>query len=120
MRRLLAASWACSGSGHRVASSTLSSARIETFVTARNLSQSKLAVSLNGSLTKRVRLIEPRQQQPYGGSGCSPHGLVAAIVSQYDRLLSPLTRSTKITPGSAWLYVDVMIWSNSSRAFAVR
>jgi len=34
------------------------------------------------SSRKRTRLIEPRQQQPYGGSGCSAHGLVASIASQ--------------------------------------
>ena len=29
-----------------------------------------------------VRLIEPSRQAPCGGNGCSPHGLVAEIVSQ--------------------------------------
>ena len=51
---------------------------------------------------KRVRFMLPRSQQPYGGRNCSPQGLLATIVSQYDRLLSWLTRSMKITPGSAW------------------
>jgi hypothetical protein len=36
----------------------------------------------NGSRTSVVRLIEPRSQQPYGGSGCSAHGFVLSIVSQ--------------------------------------
>jgi hypothetical protein len=46
--------------------------------------------------------------------------LVAAIVSQYARLLSRFTVSMKNTPGSAWSYVDAMISFHSSRARTVR
>ena len=51
-------------SGQAVASSTLSSIRVATVMTDLNASKSKLVPSENGFLTKRVRLIEPRQQQP--------------------------------------------------------
>ena len=37
--------------------------------------------SVNGSTTNLVRLTEPSRQEPYGGSGCSPQGLVARMFS---------------------------------------
>ena len=54
------------------------------------------------------RLVQPRRRgegvehhAPYAGNGCSPHGLVEWIVSQYARLLRALMRSMNRTPGSA-------------------
>jgi len=44
--------------------------RIDTSTTLPKRSKSKNAFSENSSLTNLVRSIEPRQQQPYAGSGC--------------------------------------------------
>ena len=38
---------------------------------------------------------------PYGGKGCSPHGLVARMFSQNQLLFIWLTLSMRIKPGSA-------------------
>jgi hypothetical protein len=56
--------------------------RTATSTASPKRSKSKLALSENDPATKRVRLIEPRQQQPYGGNGCSAQGLVASMLSQ--------------------------------------
>ena len=64
-------------------------------------SQSKRASSVNGSTTNRVRLTEPSRQEPYGGSGCSPQGLVARMFSQNQLLFISLTLSISTKPGSA-------------------
>ncbi|MNR20938.1 hypothetical protein D3C85_1378110 [compost metagenome] len=82
MRRLARASASCSGSGQNVTSSTLSSMRVDTRTTSAKASKSNVDSAVNGWRTKPVRLIDPRQQQPYDGSGCSAHGLVASMVSQ--------------------------------------
>ena len=82
IRRFDAASRACSGSGQTVAVSTLSSIRTATATTSANRSMSNRASGPNGSSTNVVRLIEPRQQQPWSGIGISPQGLVASIRSQ--------------------------------------
>jgi hypothetical protein len=71
-RRFAFASASCAGSGHTVMSSTLSSMRVAVRATAAKASSSKLASASKGRRTKCVRSIDPRQQQPYGGSGCSP------------------------------------------------
>ncbi len=42
-----------------------------------------------------------QQAGAYGGSGCSPHGLVARIVSHHQLLFISLTRSIRMKPGSA-------------------
>ena len=44
---------------------------LATLATSAKAARSNSALSSNGFLMKRVRSIEPRQQQPYGGSGCS-------------------------------------------------
>ncbi len=41
------------------------------------------------------------QAQPYGGKGCSPHGLVARMFSHHQLLFISLTRSIRMKPGSA-------------------
>ena len=64
IRRLFSASAACSGSGQTVALSTLSSIRTAVVTQAAKASPSKRAAGVKGSETKRVRSIEPRQQQP--------------------------------------------------------
>jgi hypothetical protein len=56
--------------------------RIETSTSLPKRSKSNDAFSENSSLTNLVRSIDPRQQQPYGGSGCSAQGLVASMFSQ--------------------------------------
>ena len=94
----------------------LSNMRTDVAVRGANSSRSMAAVASNGLRTRRAKLIDPSKQAPNGGRGCSPQGLVAAMVSQYCKLLSRLMRSIKITPGSAKLYVARMIWSHRSRA----
>src|SRR6185369_13783289 len=100
-------------------STTLSSMRVNTLMTLRNSSQSKRAWSVNGSRTKRVRLTEPSRHEPYGGSGCSPHGLVARMFSHHQLLFISLTRSISTKPGSAKSYVDDMMTSHRRRAGSV-
>ena len=56
--------------------------RTPTATVAAKPAKSKRAAGANGSCTKRVRSTLPRSQQPYEGSGCSPQGLQASIVSQ--------------------------------------
>ena len=73
---------ACAGTGKRVTVHTLSSMRTATGTSAPMASTSSRAFGVNGSRTNAARLIEPRSQAPYGGSGISPQGLVALIVSQ--------------------------------------
>ena len=51
----------------------------EAQTTPRYSSQSKRASSVKGSRTNFVRFTEPSRQEPYGGSGCSPQGLVARM-----------------------------------------
>jgi hypothetical protein len=46
-------------------------------------------------------LTEPSRQAPYGGSGCSPQGLVARMFSHHQLLFISLTRSIRMKPGSA-------------------
>ena len=94
--------------------------RTPTATVAAKPAKSKRARGVNGSCTNFVRSTLPRSQQPYEGSGCSPHGLQASIVSQYERLLSRFIASMNTTPGSAWSYVDSMIWSHSAPARTVR
>ena len=48
-----------------------------------------------------VRLTEPSRHEPYGGSGCSPQGLVARMFSHHQLLFISLTRSISTKPGSA-------------------
>src|SRR5690554_5095319 len=67
-----------------------------------------------------TRLKEPRRQAPYGGSGCSPQGVVAAMVSQYQRLFMRLIVSMNSTPGSAQSQVPRMICSQRERASTSR
>ena len=74
---------------------------------------------MNGCLTKRVRLTEPNKQAPYGGNGCSPHGLVVRMFSQNQLLFISLTRSIKIKPGSAKSYVLDIMTSHKRRALMV-
>src|SRR5262245_59781627 len=93
--------------------------RVKTFTTLRNSSQSKRASSVNGSTTKRVRLIEPSRHEPYGGSGCSPQGFVARMFSDHQLLFISLTRSISTKPGSAKSYVEDMITSHMRRAGSV-
>jgi hypothetical protein len=56
--------------------------RTEVSMTLPNFSKSNLTPGENGCETNLVKSIEPRQQQPYGGSGCSAQGLVASMLSQ--------------------------------------
>ncbi|MNJ60914.1 hypothetical protein D3C77_566770 [compost metagenome] len=100
-RRLVSISWRCCSSGRPLISTTLSSMRVKMRTTSRYLSQSKRASAPNGSTTKLVRLTEPSRQEPYGGSGCSPQGLVARIASHHQLLFNWLTRSMRMKPGSA-------------------
>ena len=100
-RRLRRISWRCGSSGRPLISTTLSSARVNTRTTSRYSSQSKCASALKGARTKRVRLTEPSRQEPYGGSGCSPQGLVARMFSHHQLLFISLTRSIRMNPGSA-------------------
>ena len=93
--------------------------RVKTFTTSRYSFQSNSAKSVNGWRTKRVRFTEPSRQEPYGGSGCSPHGLVARMFSHHQLLFISLTRSMRMNPGSAKSYVDVMITSHMRRAGSV-
>src|SRR5918995_3131936 len=93
--------------------------RVKTLMTLRNSSQSKRACSVNGSTTKRVRLTEPSRHEPYGGSGCSPHGLGARMFSHHQLLFISLTRSISTKPGSAKSYVEDMITSHMRRAGSV-
>ena len=88
MRRLARASSRCCGSGHaRDVEHVVEHAHGARDDGARTPSKSNRACGVNASLTKRVRLMLPRQQQPYGGSGCSPHGLVASMCSQYVQVV---------------------------------
>ena len=100
-RRLRMISLRCCSSGRPFTSTTLSSMRVKTFTTLRYSSQSKCAFSVNGSRTKLVRFTEPSRQEPYGGSGCSPQGLVARMFSHHQLLFISLTRSMSTKPGSA-------------------
>ena len=79
-RRLRMISSRCCCSGRPLISTTLSSMRVNTRTTSRYSSQSKRACGVNGSRTKRVRFTEPSRHEPYGGSGCSPHGIGGADV----------------------------------------
>ena len=90
--------------------------RVKTATTSRKVSQSKRARLVNGSSTKRVRLIEPSRHDPYGGRGCSPHGLVARMSSQNQLLFISLISSIRMNPGSAKSYVDDMMASQIHRA----
>ena len=66
-----------------------------------------------------VRLNDPSKQAPLGGNGCSPHGLVAAMVSQYQRLFFWFILSMNRMPGSAQSQVDLRISSQRARASTV-
>ena len=100
-RRLERISWRCCSSGRPLISTTLSSMRVKIFTTSRYSSQSKRALGPNGSRTKVVRFTEPSRHEPYGGSGCSPQGLVARMCSHHQLLFISLTLSIRMKPGSA-------------------
>ena len=67
----------------------------------------------------RLRLIEPRLQDSYGMSGCSPHGLVLSISPICGVGLSSLIRSMKIIPGSPFVQAMSTILSKTSAALSV-
>ena len=100
-RRLRRISSRCCCSGRPLTSTTLSSMRVNTRTTSLYSSQSNVAWSVKGLRTKVVRLTEPSRQAPYGGSGCSPQGLVARMFSHHQLLFISLTRSIRMKPGSA-------------------
>ena len=102
MRRVCKASRRCSSSGQPVRSITLSSMRTAVVARADKPTSSKCALSVNGCRTSRDRSMEPRQQLPWAGRGCSPQGLVAYRVSRQARLLSRFKVSRNSTPGSPW------------------
>ena len=52
-----------------------------------SMSSKSIRSAANGDSTKRVRLIDPKSQAPYGGSAIAPHGFVAVSRSRYQRLL---------------------------------
>ena len=60
--RVISSRWRPSGSP--LISTTLSSMRVKVRTTSRYSSQSKLASSVNGRRTKRVRLTDPSRQEP--------------------------------------------------------
>ena len=56
--------------------------RTATATTASKAAKSNSASTVNGALTNSLKLMLPKSQHPYAGSGSSPQGLVASITSQ--------------------------------------
>src|SRR3989338_3424163 len=67
-------------------------------------------------LTMRPRFMEPRLQDSYGRSGCSPHGLVDSISPMCGVGLKEFMRSMNITPGSPFFHAISTILSKTSLA----
>ena len=64
----------------------------------------------------RDSTMEPRLQDSYGSSGCSPHGFVAVMRPMCGVGLSRFTRSRKIIPGSPLRHAPHTISENTFRA----
>ena len=82
MRLLFFASCSCSGKGWIVLSITLSIILTISGMSSDNWYASKKFLLFLSFFTYLTKLKLPSKQAPAGGSGCSPHGFVASIVSQ--------------------------------------
>ena len=91
----------CRSIGNPLISTTLSNILVNTPTTLLKLFQLKVTSSVKGFWTNRVKLTDPSKHEPYSGSGCSPHGLVARMFSSNQLLFISLTLSIKMNPGSA-------------------
>jgi hypothetical protein len=90
--------------------------RTATGTSAAKASTSKSASGVNGLRTNLVRSMEPKQQQPYAGNGCSAQEFIASICSRSRRLFSRFTVSMNTMPGFPCLKPHSVISSNSLRA----
>ena len=97
-------------------SMTSSRKRTQSGMTSREALPVEAAAGRRRRVTKLARLSEPRLQDSYGRSGCSPHGLVASIAPRFGVGLSRLMRSRKTMPGSPFCQALATIRSKMWRA----
>ena len=98
-----------------LASITLSRNLMDNLIVLLNLVQS-ISIPCFVSDRNFDTSIEPRLQDSFGRSGCSPQGLVAVIISICFTGLFLFTSSRKIIPGSPFSHAPLTILLKTSLA----